>query len=77
MVMMVYSIRDKVADDFGPLMCCKTDGVAVRAMRQAVGKGSLDDYQLWCVGRFDTETGELDAAPGREIHVLASEAEVS
>ena len=54
----VYSIKDEVAEEFSAPQLAKTDGVAVRMFQQAISKAPYpQDYSLWRIGSFDTETG--------------------
>ena len=52
----LYSIRDLVAGECGPIFTAKNDGVAIRQvcmmMHEVV---DVEDYALYCVGTFDTE----------------------
>ena len=52
----LYSIRDLVAGECGPIFTAKNDGVAIRQvcmmMHDVV---DVADYALYCVGTFDTE----------------------
>ena len=52
----LYSIRDLVAGECGPIFTAKNDGVAIRQvcvmMHDVV---DVNDYALYCVGTFDTE----------------------
>ena len=52
----LYSIRDLVAGECGPIFTAKNDGVAIRQvcmmMHDVV---DVEDYALYCVGTFDTE----------------------
>ena len=52
----LYSIRDLVAGECGPIFTAKNDGVAIRQvcnmMHDVV---DINDYALYCVGTFDTE----------------------
>lgn len=52
----LYSIRDLIAFECGPIFTAKNDGVAIRqvcAMMHDVV--DVTDYALYCVGTFDTE----------------------
>ena len=52
----LYSIRDLVAGECGPIFTAKNDGVAIRQvcmmMHDVV---DVNDYALYCVGTFDVE----------------------
>lgn len=54
----IYSIRDQVAEDFGPLFEAVNDGVAVRHMVQAMRNvENPSDYQLVHIGEITRENG--------------------
>lgn len=54
----LYSVRDSVAKEFGPIYCCKNDDVARRAYSQLMKDvNSPVDFDLYFVGAFDTDTG--------------------
>ena len=62
--MILYSIEDKIANEFGPVFQAKNDGVAKRMYVQTMQGDRIlyaDDYRLWSVGEFDVETGVLSA----------------
>ena len=69
----LYSIRDLVAGECGPIFTAKNDGVAIRQvcmmMHDVV---DLADYTLYCVGTFDTEDMVLvDRTPYEiDFHLL-------
>lgn len=56
----LYSVRDRVACEFGPVQHCKNDAVAVRMFRAALEKASRpDEYELFQVGEMDTDSGNV------------------
>lgn len=61
MMMKVYSICDIKAEEYGPLFLAKNDEIAFRMCKaQFKDVEYPQDYQLDCVGYFDTEKGCLD-----------------
>jgi len=48
--MILYSIYDKVADEFGPIYEAKNDMVASRAYAGLVKPDMAHDYELYAVG---------------------------
>lgn len=59
--MKVYSIRDDLAEKYGPIFLAVNDRVALRNSILLV-KGSVDDYAdytLYQVGEWDESTGIL------------------
>ena len=60
--MLMYSIFDKKAIEYGPIFFAKNDAVAVRQFNNFMHGESIlypDDYALYKVGDFDTETGAI------------------
>ena len=54
----IYTIYDKVACEAGPIFQAKNDKVACRACDSMISEACgnfVSDYQLWCLGSFDTE----------------------
>lgn len=56
--MILYSIYDKVADEFGPIYEAKNDMVASRAYASLVKPEIEHDYELYAVGKRFDRTGE-------------------
>lgn len=60
----VYSIRDTIAEEFGPIFTAKNEGVAIRSFFQLL-KGdpatNQADYTLHRLGTWDRDTGKLIA----------------
>lgn len=75
--MYMYSILDKVAQEFGPLFGAKNDEVAKRQFSNFM-KGDrviyADDYELRCICDFDTETGTVQTENARVVLSPKSEA---
>lgn len=60
MLVKYYSIKDYVAEEFGPVFTAKNDGVARRMFTQFLTSKedeviTFDDYGLYYVFSFDTE----------------------
>lgn len=55
--MILYSIYDKVADEFGPIFEAKNDMVASRAYAGLVKPDMAHDYELYAVG--ERVTGDI------------------
>lgn len=54
----IYTIKDLVADECGPVFSAKNDEVAGRNFRDLMKKeniGNSDEYRLFCVGYYDPE----------------------
>lgn len=58
----IYTVFDKVADEYGPLFEAKNNNVALRQFRQLIATvvvENRDDYVLYSCGTFDHDTGTL------------------
>ena len=68
----MYSILD-VNVGYGMPIVQDNDAVAMRNFQNAASdKSSVfythsSDFSLWCVGTFDTSSGELEPCPARKI----------
>ena len=58
MMMYVYSIYDKVADESGPLFTAKNHAVAMRQFRSILKDSPSDEYELLCVGEVE-QSGKI------------------
>ena len=64
----LYTIRDLVAGECGPIFVSKNDGLAVRQSCQLLaGVNDVAEYSLYCVGTFDTENMEMVEKVPHEI----------
>jgi len=61
--MILYSIYDKVADEFGPFYEAKNDMVASRAYAGLVKPEMVHDYELYAVGERVDPLDRLAGAP--------------
>ena len=59
--MKIYSIKDNVAQECGPLTTLKNDAVACRWFKYqlANAKVNVDDFTLLCLGDVDIESGVI------------------
>ena len=54
----IYTIYDVVAKECGPIFQSKNHDVAVRAFKSLISDTpnvNVSDYDLYCLGEFDTE----------------------
>lgn len=65
----IYSIKDVIADEFGAIETCKNDAVATRMFKNILSQQKVnpDDFELWCLGTVDTETGVIVS----DVHPVA------
>lgn len=64
--MRMYSIKDKIAKQFGPPVLARNDEVATRQFVNLVveNKISSTDYALYFLADFNDEEGTLDQSKG-------------
>lgn len=68
MKLRVYSVRDIKADAFAPPFFLGRDEVAARSFSDAIHDpkhpmaSHPEDYELYCLGDFDDETGRIEPA---------------
>lgn len=68
MIYQLYTIKDKIADEYGPIFQAVNDGVAVRSTAQVIRDApDPNDYELYCVGAFNSDTGAVAPEHVREI----------
>lgn len=78
MIQRVYSIRDKVARECGPLFVAKNDGVALRQFRNLLKTDGVrpDDFELLLLGMFDTDGSCLTSYTNYTVIDIPTEVEV-
>lgn len=60
--MNLYSIKDFVSNEFGPVFSQKNDGTALRAARDTLSRvppHSINDFGLFGLGELDIVTGQI------------------
>jgi len=64
--MYLYSIFDKILGEYAAPVMAQNDKVAKRWFKNVVGRSEYDatDFQLFCVGKFDIKTGDIEYCPG-------------
>jgi len=64
MIYELYSIYDKLAEEYGPVFQAKNKAIADRNYNQMLTKQNLnpEEYQLYKLSTFDNETGEIDVS---------------
>lgn len=67
MQFILASIKDRAVEAFQPISCCRSEGEAVRAFKDAIDNpqnrtlhSHPDDYDLYVVGYMDDATGLLE-----------------
>lgn len=65
----VYTIYDSIAKECGPIFQAKNLGVATRYVEDLVKESLIkpSDYDLYCLGEFNTESAFLDVFPKADV----------
>lgn len=66
MIMNMYVVHDKVAEESGPVFEAKNDGVAFRQFQQLAlntNGANPDDFTLLCIGSVDHEKNSVGVLP--------------
>lgn len=73
MIRIIVSVKDVKAQEFVNLVHFKTDMEAMRFYMDALDNKNSpvnkhpEDYQLWNLGSFNTETGAIEALMPRDL----------
>lgn len=68
MKMIIIALKDRGADYFRPAAAIRTRGEAIRGMADEANNPQSQigqhptDYELWQIGEFDDQTGEITQA---------------
>lgn len=70
----LFSIRDRVAMEFGPPTPLKNRAVAVRWFKYQMeaAKVDIDDYELYEVGLWNSDLGSISPADPVQIPIVES-----
>ena len=71
----LYSVKDAVAEEFGPVFMAVNDGVALRSFRKLIHDvPEPQEYELYSVGAFKPESGRIITLGGepRKVELLLS-----
>jgi len=73
MIFELYSIKDRLAEEYGPIFQAKNKAIAERNFNNLVEDKNLneDEFNLVKVGNFDNETGRLTSID--ELNLLKLE----
>lgn len=69
MIMQLYSIYDKRADEYSPIETCKTDAVFSRLYLSRVKGQYATDFVPYCVGTLDIDTGKVIGSAPRLVPI--------
>ena len=67
MILQIFAVRDRATDQFGTPMFLITSGQAIRSFTDEVNRADKDnqifahpdDFDLYSLGSFNTDTGEF------------------
>lgn len=70
--MRVYSVKDLVAQEYGPPVLARNDKVASRMYLALLAQNKLDqnDFELYALGEFDSDTGMFRTEEPQRIEVI-------
>lgn len=68
MKMHLYTVYDRMSEEYGPIFEQRNHGVARRTFKSMLEKwsGREDEYRLFCLGTKDNETCDMSLFPVRE-----------
>ena len=69
MIQRLYTIKDQVAEEAGPIFHAKNDQVAFRNYANMAAEKNLppEEFKLLCIGEYNTETAEITPITPTEI----------
>lgn len=75
--MFVYSIKDVVAEEFGPCFVAKNDNVAIRGFKMQLDQNHLlpSEYLLYRICSFDPENGRIHGDNYKTIYETKTQSE--
>lgn len=62
MIHYLYTIRDMIAEECGPVFNAKNDSVAIRQVHNLIRNepcGDPSEYELYRIGQYDGDTGRI------------------
>lgn len=62
----LYSLFDRIAEQYGPIFQAVNNATAIRSV-QNMKIRSYEDFQLYLVGEWDMESGEISSGHKTEI----------
>lgn len=73
-IMNLYTIYDKIAEESGPIFSAVNDGIALRSYKNLVEKEgiSINEFDLVHVAQYDHRTMRLDPCDPRILSVIIS-----
>lgn len=69
MTLNMYNVKDRVSDEFAPPYVAKNDAVALRQFNHLISNLNPQDYELYCIGKYDTDTGLITVTLPEKINV--------
>lgn len=77
MKLKVYTVFDTVAVEAGPPFTAPNDGVGIRSFNRLMAETPANlrpEYQLWCIGEFDTTDMGMEGKTPQQIITYTTEA---
>lgn len=77
MILYAFAIRDRATDSFGNPVFALSSGQAIRSFSDEINRNSADnpyfahpdDYDLFALGQFDTDTGRFAAGDPEQVAI--------
>lgn len=69
MINHLYTIKDLVADETGPIFEGKNDGVAIRNFIRGLKEADIIEFELLRVGKIDHDTGEIEPVKPVKVEI--------
>lgn len=65
---MLYTMYDRVAEEYGPPWAARNDAVAVRQFMSGMKDNPFpDDFWLYCIGSYDSNTGVIESMAQKRV----------
>lgn len=66
----MYSVYDKVAEEFSAPMIAKNDGMIARILINQMAKAdNIEDYEVLRIGVFNCSTGTVEKREQKIVHI--------
>lgn len=69
MILQMYNVKDKVSEEFAPPFVAKNDAVALRQFNNLINNLNPQDYSLYHIGQYDSDTGLITVTLPEKIGV--------
>lgn len=69
MILQMYNVKDKISEEFAPPFVAKNDAVALRQFNHLINNLNPQDYSLYHIGQYDSDTGLITVTLPEKICV--------